>query len=383
MTRISFAAALLAATTSLAQGAPGNEPATPELKGEATAPEAPPPPRLGLERIHLEGYAKLGYFWTGPAPGDALIGSHNGFRLANVRFGLALALTEKLEVVASIDGSVAKRRETDPLEGSRVVDLKDGYISWSLHRLARLRAGQFKAPYNAETLLGDGALPFISRSVISDGIVPPEGFTRPGLTLDRQIGVEVSSDRLGSERAGVRYAVAAVNGNGANVLNNDNNSVAPVARVTFEMGDMFTFGLNGYFNQESEGIRPFRLTSNRIGSGADVSASVAGVNALAVALFRQTTHPGTALPAENALGLMGSVAYLHQRTGLEGGVRFAFYEPSSVEPDDNLTELSLMLGFRCRKAPIRFLVQYTLRGEEPAVAIGYNNSIDAMAQVSW
>ncbi len=373
-----FSAVLLCASMAGAQSkAP---PATTgELKGEPTGPSAAEPPRRALDAVKLEGYAKAGYFFTTPASDDALIGSHSGFRLLNIRFGLLLEPTEALQIVASVDGSVARRRELDPLEGNRVVDLKDAYISWSAARAARVRVGQFKAPYNAETLLGDGQLPFITRSVVSDGIVPPEGFTRAGMTLDRQVGVEISSERLGGG-LGFRYALAVVNGNGANVLNNDNNVVAPVARVAIDWAERVTLGVNGYFDQHTEGVRPNRLTSNRLGTGADLALSIGGFQVLFVALMRQTTHPTVALPAENALGIVGSLRFLHEGSGLEVGVRGASYEPSSVQENDRLVELVGMVGWRASKAPLRVLAQYTHRLEEVEVP---NNSIDVLAQVSW
>lgn len=369
--RWGFLSALLAASAAFGQE-----------ESAAKAPEPPPVPKTGLESARLEGYVKAGYFFTGAPADDALIGGRSGFRLLNVRLGVSLRPVERLEVYASVDGSVARRRELDPLDGSRVVDLKDAYLAWDAHRFAQLRIGQFKAPYNAEALLGDGSLPFISRSVVHDGVLPPDGFARQGMTLDRQVGLELASKRLGSEAFGFRYAVALVNGNGANALNNDNGMVAPVARLQAEYRDLVTFGVNGFYNQETQGVRPNRLTSDRLGTGADLAVSVRGVRALAVLLLRNTTHPSTALGAESALGAMGQLHYLHARTGLEGGVRYAYFEPSSTEPNDRLTELSAMVGYRLPSFPLRVLLQYTMRGEEPGVAIA-NDGIDALAQVTW
>ncbi|MFZ5468300.1 MAG: porin [Myxococcota bacterium] len=363
------------------------------------APAAPAPPGAAVEEVStaalapahdeqtlwvsknvwLEGYAKLGYFWTEASADDALIGSNNGFRLANARIGAGLELSQQLIVFASLDGSVARRNEVDPLRGNRVVDLKDAYIQWAPSRFARLRAGQFKAPFNAETLLPDNALPFVTRSVVTDGVAPPEGFTRAGLTLDRQVGLEVGSERLGGP-SGLRYTLALVNGNGPNVLDNDNNSVTPVARVAYERGETFSVGANGYYNQASEGVRPNRLTSNHLGAGGDVTLNVGGLSAFAMVVWRQIDHTNNALPTESGLGLVGSLRYVYHR--LEGGVRYAQYEPSSAEPSDRLTELAVMIGYRAKKLPMRLIAQYTLRGEESPVQVN-NNSIDGLLQVSW
>ena len=345
--------------------------------------QAEAPAKKWYERVELFGYAKAGYYFViPPSQDDSLIGGRNGFRLVNVRVGMSMKPVDPLEVVVSIDGSVAKRNETDPLNGNRVVDLKDAYVEWSASRFALLRIGQFKAPFDQEELLPDGQLPFISRSVVSDGMLPPEGYQTEGMSLDRQVGVQISSARLGSDAAGFRYALAVVDGNGANALNNDSNAIAPVARLAYEFKDMVSVGVNGFYDQRLEGARPNRLQSNRLGYGGDVGVKVAGVDALAVLMMRQTSHPGTGLPNESALGIVGQVHYLHESSGLEAGVRFASYDPTNLVPNGKLMEGAAMVGYRLKPVPLRVLAQYTLRLEEPAVAVA-NDSIDVMVQVVW
>jgi len=341
------------------------------------------PPKKWFERVELFGYAKAGYYFViPPAQDDSLIGGRNGFRLVNVRVGMSMRPVDALEVVVSLDGSVAKRNETDPLNGNRVVDLKDAYVEWSPSRYALLRIGQFKAPFDQEELLPDGQLPFISRSVVSDGMLPPEGYPTEGMSLDRQVGVQVSSERLGPAEAGFRYALAVVNGNGANALNNDSNAVAPVGRVAYEYKDLLAVGVNAFYDQRLEGLRPNRLQSSRLGLGADVGVKVGGLDALAVLMRRTTTHGDTGLPAEAALGIMGQVHYLHAASGIEAGLRFAYYDPTNLVPDAKLKEGAAMVGYRLKPVPLRILAQYTLRLEEPAVTVA-NDSIDVMVQVVW
>ncbi len=385
--RILALAWALTASLALAGEPPSTEP-TPVASGlqpEATAPATEEGLlRVLSSKVTLLGYAKVGYFWVTPGGDDALIGARSGFRVLNLRAGVRIAPTDTLEVVASVDGAMPQRRDNDPLEGQRIVELRDAYVRWYALKFLEVRAGQFKAPYNAETLLGDGDLPFIRRSIISDGILPPEGYTRDGLSLDRQIGVEVGSDRLGSGSVGLRYAVALVNGNGPNTLNNDNNSVTPVGRVVVELFDKVSVGLNGYLDLHTGGERPNRITEQRLGLGADVGVSLAGFNCLATLLTRSTrTVNGPAeLPPESALGAMASVRYLYKPLGLEGGVRVAYFEPSNVQADDRLTELTAMVGWRPSSVPARLLLQYTARLEEPAASVA-NDSVDVMVQVTF
>jgi hypothetical protein len=124
------------------------------------------------------------------------------------------------------------------------------------------------------------------------------------------------------------------------------------------------------------------LTQQQIGAGADIAVNAAGFQVVALGVVRQTDPEAAGLSNENALGLAGWIRYAHAGTGLEAGVRAAYYEPSNVQPDDQLTELTAMIGFKPKDVPLRMLVQYTLRGEEAAATVS-NNSIDAMLQVSW
>lgn len=346
--------------------------------------QAPPQRPVGiLERLrpNLFGYVKLGYFHVLNTSEDQLIGSNSGFRLINARVGLSLEPVDRLKAVISLEAAAPTRRELDPLEGTRVVSLKDGYIELAASPLFHVRGGQFKAPFNGEVLLPDEALPFITRSIVSDGLLPPEGPRVNGLSLDRQVGIQLSSDRIGGD-LGAQYAVALVNGNGPNVLNNDNNAVAPVARVAILYKDLLSLAVNGYFNPATVGERPARIKENQLAYGGDLSVNVAGLNAFAMVLVRTTTHESTGLPAEQALGAVMSAKYYYEPLGIEAGTRFAWYEPSDAQPDDIRNELTAMVGYRLREFPARILVQYTMRGEEAGAEIA-NDSVDALAQVTF
>lgn len=81
-------------------------------------------------------------------------------------------------------------------------------------------------------------------------------------------------------------------------------------------------------------------------------------------------------------GWIGSVRYTFESIGLDGGVRYARYDPDEQAAGGRLQEGSLMIGYRSMAVPVRGLVQYTYRGEEGAAAI-QNDSVDAMAQVTF
>ncbi len=329
------------------------------------------------------GYAKVGVFYTLPTRDEQIPGGNGGFRVAALRLGTIFKPIEALEVVASIEADAPMARSDDPTSGSRIVQMRDAYAEYTVCSGLLVRAGQFKAPFWAETLLADSQLPFISRSVISDGYTAPEfAGQREGLTLDRQVGLQLSSRRLGGKWVGFKYALAVVNGNGANQLLNDNNSVAPVGRLELELFEHVTVGASGYYNAKSEGVRPNRLISNNFGYGADFVAHALGFSVLVGYLGRSTSYPSTALGADTAMGILGQVSYSNTTTGLSGGVRFAQFDPSNADPNDNVTEVTAMLGWQLKAAPLRVLLQYTHRGESPGVSVA-NDGLDAMLQVTW
>lgn len=345
-------------------------------------PDGKPIDLMSRLKPELFGYVKLGYTYTmGPA-GDSIIGQNNGFRLSSARVGLSLHPAKKLEAVISVDASAPQRRDQDPLEGNRVVALRDGYIEYKAMRFLKIRGGQFKAPFNAETLLPDDALPFVSRSVVSEGILPPEtNAAREGLSLDRQVGIQLASERLGGD-VGFQYALAVVNGNGINVLNNDNNSVTPVARVAVGFKELVSVGANAYYNSATFGDRPGRINETRLGYGGDVSVNVAGLNVFGMVLLQNVRHEDVGVPDEQALGIVGSARYLFEPLGLEAGVRYARYEPSNAQTNDQLQDVAAMVGYRVKGSPARILVQYTLRIEEANASVA-NDSVDALAQITF
>lgn len=336
-----------------------------------------------FDRLTPYGYARVGAYYAFPLQEDQLLTSNGGFRLANLRLGMQLKVTDDLIVVTSIEASARRPNADDPTTGVRVVDLRDAYADWRLSRFAQLRVGQFKAPFYAETLLGDDAIPFITRSPVNDGVNPPEGFgPREPLTLDRQIGLQISSARLGGEAFGVRYVVAVVNGNGANQLFNDNNIVAPVGRVELDVFQAVTLGVNGYFNVKTEGIRTNRLNLSHLGYGVDLQAKVGDLRVLAGFVGRNSTFGAAVLPPDMGFGALGQLHYLFSNLGLEAAFRVSYFEPSVAQVDDQLLELAGMVGYRFHDWPVRVMLQYTHREEARQVAVP-NDSVDAMVQIAW
>ncbi len=344
----------------------------------AATPEVP-----WWQRVTLSGFARVGLFYTFPFRDEQLVGGNGGFRLADFRLNLDFHPIEKLTIYTSVELAAPLVDPTDPLTGRRIIDLRDAYVQYDVCEGFRVRVGQQRAPYYAEMLMSDGAVPFVSRSVLANGINPPDGFgPRNYLAPDRQLGVQFFSKRLGSELLGFKYAVGVFNGNGQNQLFNDNNSVQPVARVEFDVKQIVTLGLNGYYNQRTDGVRPNRLTSNQIAYGADLTAQSNGFSAMVAFLGKSSTYSYAGLPPDSSMGGLAQVRYFHEATGLEAAVRGALYDPSSAQTDDQVIEIAAMIGWKPFKLPFRVLAQYTHREEEPRASYP-NDSVDVMLHAVW
>lgn len=363
-------------------------------------PQAPSEPLASLvdskvvvpwyQRVSMGGFARLQLGYTVPLADERLVGGNGGFRVADFRLNLDFRPIDKLTVFTSIEFAAPLVAPEDPLAGRRIVELRDAYVQYDVCSGFLVRAGQFRPSYDAEMLMGDGTVPFTSRSILANGVTPPEGYgpSRP-LAPDRQVGLQFGSKRLGfqNERLGLQYAVGVFNGAGPNQLLNDNNSLMPVGRVEVDFMKVVSLGLNVSHNVRSEGVRPNRLYTSSINYGFDVELhktlrDTHALSAMVVFLGRSSSYSFSGLQAESALGAMGQLRYLHEPTGLEAALRLAYYEPSSAQLVDQVTELTAMVGWRPFHLPFRVLAQYTHRGEEAPV--GYaNDSVDLMLHAVW
>ena len=101
-----------------------------------------------------------------------------------------------------LDGDVDFRLQNDFVgdkggNGKRDSDLKDAWIRFNLDDAARVKFGQFKAPYGRQKLASSTKLQFIDRSIVTDSF-----------TTSRNQGVSLGGD-LGD---GIGYTLAVFNG---------------------------------------------------------------------------------------------------------------------------------------------------------------------------
>jgi|CXWL01.1.fsa_nt_gi hypothetical protein len=369
------------------RGFPPVEPAAPPtvetpttLASPATAPTGV---RHWYDDLSFGGFTRIGAFYTLPLRDEQLIGGNGGFRFVDARLAATYAPQERLAFAVSADLAAPLPSGVDPTSGTRVFSLKDWNVTLKAFKALHVKAGQFRPPYFAEMLAADGKLPFVSRSVVAEGVSPPDAYgPRHGIVLDRQLGVQLSSDWLGDGALLFRYALGAFNGNGPNQLFNDNNAVTPVARAEVGLFEAVTLGVNAFYNARSEGERPNRIGVNQLGYGADVAVTTGGVRALVAFTANRYTYANAVLPADSAWGLVGQVHYVHPGTKLEGAVRYSRLEPSAAQSDDAIHEISGMVGIGLLGGPVRIALQFDHREEESPVAID-NDTVTAFIHATF
>ncbi len=176
--------------------------------GQTPPPAAPPPFRPTLT---LSGYLQ-GEFDAG-AVGDSRFPASDRFFVRRARLTAAGSAAPFLtyRVQGEFGGGLGSASGV-------AASLVDGYIEWTKLPAARVRFGQFKAPYGREWIVSSTQLLTIERSLVSDR-----------LTLNRQIGVEALGD---ADHGRVGYLAAVLNGNGRNTTVNDNSDYLYVVRGT-------------------------------------------------------------------------------------------------------------------------------------------------------
>ncbi len=336
------------------------------------------------EKLRIGGYAKVGFLYEQADPNVDYIGHSNGFRMAAARLELTAHPSKRAEVGLSIEGAFDHPSDSLNVAGDKIVSLKDAYLSYEFFPFAVLTAGQFKAPYMAETLAPDADLTFFTRSVVEAGMLPPEGYAVDGLGLGRQLGTSLSSRRLELGPVGVTYALGIFNGNGPNRLLNDNRSMTPAGRMSVDFDQMVAVGVAATKNPHTVGNRPDLGEQVDTGYTADLSANLYGARALVSYTVRTRQHLEVVpqIDDEKANGLVAQASWRCPKTGLEVAYRFAQLAPTNYVTYYKVTQHTAGLNWKPSDQPVRIFAAYTLRLESADKPLN-NNSFDLGAQLTF
>ena len=343
--------------------------------GLASAAETP------KHAIEISGYAILTGAWTQTDAQLFAIGRNNGFAMGNARIELTGRPADSLWLYVSIDGAAAVVG-ADPTQGQRQVQLEDAYGVWAPGGHLRVQAGQFKAPQDVEELLESTELKFVSRSIVSQGVAAPFGYSAGGLGLDRQLGVGVGTDRIDAGFGGLTAQVAVMNGNGANQFLNDTQYPSALGRAALDLlGRALSIGVDAYFQPRGYGSQPSFYRDNLVGGGVDVRYDQGPLHVMALAELRNTHHVTTGAQDDRALGVSGEAAY--KLLGwIEPALRVSYLDPNDNIATDNLLWATAGVNLYVPNAPARLSLDYTHRIEQSGRELA-NDGVELAAQVRF
>ncbi|MBI5745943.1 MAG: hypothetical protein HZA13_02955 [Nitrospirae bacterium] len=157
-----------------------------------------------------------------------------GVRRARISAAGSVSDLVSYKIQAAFDNSLASTTTGDP-KTTGTVKLWDAAVDLNFHPLILLKAGLFKTPFTLEGLEGTPARPLILRAESINAIAGTLG-ANPKTRSDtaggegfRDVGLQIAGSY--KEAIGLNYAIALVNGDGINNIDN-NNKKDIVARAT-------------------------------------------------------------------------------------------------------------------------------------------------------
>lgn len=337
------------------------------------------------------GYLRAGYEWVQDDPDFDQIGQNSGFVLQTARLQLdGGAEDHGFRFRLSVDAADVQDRALNNPMGQLDVSLRDAYARQEFFETVGLQLGQFKAPFLADELVGRTDQMFASRAVGTEGVLPGRGLERRGLAQGRQLGLMLSAReplRFGS--FGVGYALAAMNGNGANRAINDNNSLAWYGRLELHWEELARLGGGVLHNRRRVGDLPNRFDETDFGIAADLQVAVSGL--MVQGGFAQLTRSFDTLGVEDEEKLAWHVQARYMLDMLPVHVapsyRLAFYDPrADLEADQSgpgdfgLMYHTIGLQLRHPSLPVSADLNYTLTMEDEAASID-NDRFELILQV--
>lgn len=332
-------------------------------------------------KIDFTGFARLRFAMTESDAKAPFVGRNNGFNIGNARFALTANYKEKLFVRLQFEGGVDRQILQTSSVGQLQLALRDVFVAYQPWDFLRITVGQFKAPFDAESLADLNDVMFISRAVYLDGVRGTEGFFAPGIGVDRELGLRISGERLRiTDSIRASYFLAVTNGNGDNNTVNDNNHPAFWAR-----GELYVpyvrLGVAGNFNPLTNGVFPNLFDEQRAGFAADAKFEFKGAWLFAQFLFLQNSYPTTRAPRIVQMGAHAQVGYKFW-FGLTPAYRIAWYEPNDRISIDQLLYHTVGLMYDLPWVPVRVMANGTFAGEQTARSIA-NNQLDFLVQATF
>jgi len=314
-------------------------------------------------------------------PTVAYVGRNDGFGLTSARVKLRGTYSSWVSFALSLEGGFVEQTDKNLVSGSTFAALKDAWVDVHPFDFFQARFGQFKLPFDEESIRSTASLRFTDRSVAARGIRTGEGYQQLGLTPPRDLGVMVGTQDFRVGPIGLLYLFSITNGNGVNQAYNDNSAPAFHGRLALSLWDFLSVGGGALYNPRTTGELPNLFDENDVGFTADLHAAVLGAFLDAGYHYVMTQYPTTGAPDSVAMGAAVEAGYVLW-FGLGAGYRFGWFEPTSTFDNDSVMEHTVGVRYDFPELPLTMVLDYTIALEEPGREL-QNNRVAGVLQLDF
>lgn len=296
-------------------------------------------------------YTPIGFFQQ-QFVNDESPDSPANFSIYLTRVGLTGHVSERISV--TVTGGLVEPPDRRPR-------LVDAFVDFEVHPLLTIRSGQFVVPFGLE---GPEAIP-VNPAIDRSGAI--RGLNT--LALFRDVGVQV-----GGSRSGFEYAVALVNGTGADIPD-EINPKDVLGRVGLAITENLTLGVSGHVGHiqtdpSADGYQ------SRYRAGTDVQFNLDPFFFRGEAMFRQDDQQD-----DDALRMLGTylLAGYSITDQFEGVVRYSILDPDRSESGNQTSIWTLGANYNF-VGNTRLSVNYEFRNDR--LNPDFNNMLTVQMQVA-
>lgn len=307
------------------------------------------------------------------------VGQNDGFFIDQARIGVDGAFKDdiRFRLIIDVTSVLPGGQLNDPVNPI-VAAARDAWVAWMPSDWFYASVGQQFMPSDLEGSTTLAALPFTRRSVATSGVRAGTGIAVAGLSPQRQMSLVVgSTDAARVGALALQYMLAVANGNGQNVLGNDNKLPATYARfgvgyVPDDESVVARLGFGGRYNPRTVGVLPSLYAETDTVYFVDAELKALGFSLAAQGIFKQTTFDDVVPDFGTPESGMGATAWLYVEkpfgvslAGLKPAYRFSYFDPSSSFQSDAVIEntLGVRWDVPVDGMPVSILVDGTLLSE--------------------
>ena len=259
-----------------------------------------------------------------------------GFSIHRARLGVTGSITDNLRV--RVLGGFVEPPQNNP-------QLLHAHMDYRINPLLTIRAGQFLLPFGIEGFEGIPLNPAIERSIAVRRLNTFRMFS--------DIGVQVSGNL-----SRINYAVALVNGTGANQAEQMNLKDV-IGRVGVELADNFEIGLSGHAGNYQPAQDPDNDQA-RYRAGIDMEYSGDPLFFRGEFITRNDHQPDSETITMNGGYILGGLAITDR---LEGVTRFEYFTPNTDANDNRYVGYTVGANYYF-VGRTRLSVNYEFRDDE-------------------